>query len=232
MADTGANTSCMSLDLANRQGINFTRRTKDSVQHAGGEPLPVQGKTYVRFQLEDADVTTKVLIVKGLGTDVLLDDHSSMIIGIIPKSFPQRMPPCHHCNNRHENIPSKKSTVEASKVLGKVFKTNEKETGFTLTKNLKRQYKDVISDQLNETPMAGKPMHIYLTEGPMLPTRVTTARAVPKNMERAAIAAVEDLLKKKVITKVETPTDWCSPCLLYTSPSPRDGLLSRMPSSA
>ena len=25
---------------------------------------------------------------------------------------------------------------------------------------------------------------------------------------------------------------WGSPCLLYTSPSPRDGLLSRMPSSA
>ena len=26
--------------------------------------------------------------------------------------------------------------------------------------------------------------------------------------------------------------DKCTPCLLYTSPSPRDGLLSRMPSSA
>ena len=25
---------------------------------------------------------------------------------------------------------------------------------------------------------------------------------------------------------------WCYGCLLYTSPSPRDGLLSRMPSSA
>ena len=25
---------------------------------------------------------------------------------------------------------------------------------------------------------------------------------------------------------------WVAPCLLYTSPSPRDGLLSRMPSSA
>ena len=25
---------------------------------------------------------------------------------------------------------------------------------------------------------------------------------------------------------------WCKTCLLYTSPSPRDGLLSRMPSSA
>ena len=26
--------------------------------------------------------------------------------------------------------------------------------------------------------------------------------------------------------------DWVSPCLLYTSPSPRDATLSRMPSSA
>ena len=26
--------------------------------------------------------------------------------------------------------------------------------------------------------------------------------------------------------------DWVESCLLYTSPSPRDGLLSRMPSSA
>ena len=30
---------------------------------------------------------------------------------------------------------------------------------------------------------------------------------------------------------VEFGTNWCG-CLLYTSPSPRDGLLSRMPSSA
>ena len=28
------------------------------------------------------------------------------------------------------------------------------------------------------------------------------------------------------------PTALCGACLLYTSPSPRDGLLSRMPSSA
>ena len=30
----------------------------------------------------------------------------------------------------------------------------------------------------------------------------------------------------------ETPGQWSVTCLLYTSPSPRDGLLSRMPSSA
>ena len=30
----------------------------------------------------------------------------------------------------------------------------------------------------------------------------------------------------------EEEDDWVYDCLLYTSPSPRDGLLSRMPSSA
>ena len=40
---------------------------------------------------------------------------------------------------------------------------------------------------------------------------------------------------KKVATDIITAlngTQRCSVCLLYTSPSPRDGLLSRMPSSA
>ena len=31
---------------------------------------------------------------------------------------------------------------------------------------------------------------------------------------------------------IDTPTGQIQVCLLYTSPSPRDGLLSRMPSSA
>ena len=40
--------------------------------------------------------------------------------------------------------------------------------------------------------------------------------------------------KATTVYKYEAGTLWVSPgdCLLYTSPSPRDGLLSRMPSSA
>ena len=41
---------------------------------------------------------------------------------------------------------------------------------------------------------------------------------------------------QRVWTVLNTPeahlSAWCFDCLLYTSPSPRDGLLSRMPSSA
>ena len=35
-----------------------------------------------------------------------------------------------------------------------------------------------------------------------------------------------------LLTPVDTPVSLFKICLLYTSPSPRDGLLSRMPSSA
>ena len=38
--------------------------------------------------------------------------------------------------------------------------------------------------------------------------------------------------EKVILKEDEIPTDFVMTCLLYTSPSPRDGLLSRMPSSA
>ena len=37
---------------------------------------------------------------------------------------------------------------------------------------------------------------------------------------------------QKILKIIVSKSDLISACLLYTSPSPRDGLLSRMPSSA
>ena len=57
-------------------------------------------------------------------------------------------------------------------------------------------------------------------------------------------AELYDVIRKPIITEkatmasengavvFEVAIDSNKPCLLYTSPSPRDGLLSRMPSSA
>ena len=41
-----------------------------------------------------------------------------------------------------------------------------------------------------------------------------------------------DRVEVKFLNKLKEPTKNSNICLLYTSPSPRDGLLSRMPSSA
>ena len=55
--------------------------------------------------------------------------------------------------------------------------------------------------------------------------------------EGGALAYVIDTPKGRILWK-DSPGHWrgiindIKPCLLYTSPSPRDGLLSRMPSSA
>ena len=42
----------------------------------------------------------------------------------------------------------------------------------------------------------------------------------------------DDIGEIVVLDEGATQYDLVTPCLLYTSPSPRDGLLSRMPSSA
>ena len=44
--------------------------------------------------------------------------------------------------------------------------------------------------------------------------------------------SVDVLKDQKIREGIKIYSEWPTICLLYTSPSPRDGLLSRMPSSA
>ena len=41
-----------------------------------------------------------------------------------------------------------------------------------------------------------------------------------------------EIIEEEKVEKLETSSEEYLPCLLYTSPSPRDATLSRMPSSA
>ena len=52
------------------------------------------------------------------------------------------------------------------------------------------------------------------------------------NQNATSFSANSDERMKENIVELENATDKLNTCLLYTSPSPRDGLLSRMPSSA
>ena len=46
------------------------------------------------------------------------------------------------------------------------------------------------------------------------------------------IGQVQSIIKNKITVNFQNSGKQVIDCLLYTSPSPRDGLLSRMPSSA
>ena len=50
--------------------------------------------------------------------------------------------------------------------------------------------------------------------------------------ELTGLLSLSLLIATGVLNPQEALAGFGSPCLLYTSPSPRDGLLSRMPSSA
>ena len=62
-------------------------------------------------------------------------------------------------------------------------------------------------------------------------TYVVTASDAGGDIVNTA-SVVSDEVPTPVTDTVTTPVDGAAPCLLYTSPSPRDATLSRMPSSA
>ena len=54
-----------------------------------------------------------------------------------------------------------------------------------------------------------------------------------QNVERALAEGMRKIIPEDAVERVlEVLRDRSTPCLLYTSPSPRDATLSRMPSSA
>ena len=64
--------------------------------------------------------------------------------------------------------------------------------------------------------------------------KAEVAKWNPAEVERVSGATEEEVFLAAQTMAENRPGTivWCMGCLLYTSPSPRDGLLSRMPSSA
>ena len=83
---------------------------------------------------------------------------------------------------------------------------------------------------------------VALSLGLMAPAAANAAGISPDDLGviRRQAAAFEDAKTRLPdLARLVSEKDWVftrnllhGPCLLYTSPSPRDGLLSRMPSSA
>ena len=62
--------------------------------------------------------------------------------------------------------------------------------------------------------------------------KATSVEFIAHHNEDLAISKAKNLIAKHKNTKIEPELRHRVACLLYTSPSPRDATLSRMPSSA
>jgi hypothetical protein len=90
-----------------------------------------------------------------------------------------------------------------------------------LVDRLQQDYSEVLSDTLGpDQVMSGKPMHIHLRDDiPITPLCLYTARKVPLHYQKEADKVINELLAKKVLAKVDKPTDWVSPGQFVPKPN-------------
>ena len=92
------------------------------------------------------------------------------------------------------------------------------EDGLTVSKTQIESISKWVKDKSSTTEIAYRPSRVLMQDYTGIPAI-------------ADLAAMRDAVKSKRIDPNEI-NPLTTVCLLYTSPSPRDGLLSRMPSSA
>ena len=89
----------------------------------------------------------------------------------------------------------------------------------TITSDIEREKSISMDASLNEKRIVEEKDELLKTEKQLLDTETLSYKNVGKSKED--LKSLQDQLDQLI-----------NNCLLYTSPSPRDGLLSRMPSSA
>ena len=92
---------------------------------------------------------------------------------------------------------------------------------------------DLLVSEVNIT--ANKNTVPFDPESPFVTSglRLGTAALTTRGFNNDAFAEVGEIIADRLLNPDDLLIEKeCKHCLLYTSPSPRDGLLSRMPSSA
>ena len=99
---------------------------------------------------------------------------------------------------------------EAALVNDRIAQLEREEELNERWEQIKKKFTDVLRDELPTTPMDVTPMRIILKDG-AIPRKIMRARNIPLHWEKEARKIIEDLVKKKVIRKVEGTTEWISP---------------------
>ena len=145
---------------------------------------------------------------------------------------------CENMDNNEGNRPNKRSEDKDEKILGSWVGTQNKNYDPRGPEHSKERMKDPEIHKL-WTDTIANPKYKALgrqTNTTASPEQVPALKsmALPSVSETAQKPRIESIITKQARHKSEMSVlhQKYKTCLLYTSPSPRDGLLSRMPSSA
>ena len=141
--------------------------------------MACSGKCYITIRFGGRQIKTSAIVTPAIKNEILVGLGDLKGLHVVHQQIPK--------------FPEQMRRVQVDADVDKLIK----------------EYSDVFSDTLKDTPMAGPPMHIYLKEG-TTPTRVLTARQYPIHMALAAKEAIREL-KKTVLKEVHEPTEWIAP---------------------
>ena len=164
---------------------------RESMRTTGEEPntkyINVSSDTVpTRVQLNTGSniAYTKVVISPAIRNEVIVSRDDLKQLKVIPNEFPASI-----------MVISQERFNEIVNIRHKLISDNP----------------TVLTDDLPNESMEGCVMKIYLTPGEKKPFWISTARQVPLHWKEKAEQVVTKLLKERVITRQDEPTEWCTP---------------------
>ena len=197
--DTGATQTMISANILKQRYIGFENCKVEPIYTANWSQLKCPGRVQLLATGGNNKpfVSIMATVCEDMKNEILVSWHDLQRLGSIPEEFP-----------RVNQVSDASTTQHIPRVRASSATLN----GADVRSRAAAEFPDVLKDALNETPMAGEPMRIHLRDDVEIkPRRHTKPRAVPLHQKEAAEAVIQELLAKKVIVKVNEPTDWCSP---------------------
>ena len=190
LPDTGSSRTIISADYIRENGMTVHGDRSEKLFCANGEAMKCEGKLQVKISHQSRQAHVDAIVSSSMKKEVLIAWHDLRTLGIIADDFPNVVLATHG-GATHSDAKS-------------MIKNDSLE-------QIKKDYNDVLSDQLKSTPMAGPPMKIYMKDEEVKPIHVTTTKQIPLYWQEEARETINQLLKDKIIERVEMPTTWISP---------------------
>ena len=167
---------------------------------ATGPSFQIKGKTLFILRRKMCFAKIDALVVQYLNHPLLISWNDCVRLKLISRKFPL-----------DDDDNSKSTSSDTNMVNTSQISTFKKSSHSDIKSKLLNEFDDVIHDFLNPKAMKSPPMYIHLNDRKEKLLRISTARQIPKHLQADAKAAVQNLLQKGVIQRIDTPTTHCSP---------------------
>ena len=183
--DTGSAATLIASNVARRKNMRTTgEKPRIMYIKVSGDPVPTDCVVPVTLKAGNHKKNTNAIISPAIKEKVIIGQNKLQRLKVITETFPAPIMVI--------------SQGRFNKIAG-------------LKESLIKKYPTVLTDDLPQESMQGCVMKIHLTPREKQPFLISTARQVPLYWREKAEKVVNKLIKERVITRQDEPTEWCAP---------------------